>query len=144
MKKSKLIELLGSFSGREWSNFQDFVASPYFNRNQAVTALCVLLREQAPAFESVERSVIFVKFFPNNPIRMPCSTIPCRSCSNWPSSLLDNNNMSNMLLSLHITPSKACWSAAWINITTIYMKKRPDSKPIYRLEMPNTTTRNII
>lgn len=67
MKKSKLIELLGSFSGREWSNFQDFVASPYFNKNQAVTALCVLLREQAPAFESVERSVIFSQLFPEQP-----------------------------------------------------------------------------
>jgi hypothetical protein len=67
MKKSKLIELLGSFSGREWSNFQDFVASPYFNKNQAVTALCVLLREQAPAFESVERPVIFRQIFPEQP-----------------------------------------------------------------------------
>ncbi|MFZ4475612.1 MAG: hypothetical protein ACOYPR_10495 [Saprospiraceae bacterium] len=46
MKKSKLIELLGSFSGREWSNFQDFVASPYFNKNQAVTALHLLYAHQ--------------------------------------------------------------------------------------------------
>jgi hypothetical protein len=64
MEKSKLIDLLRSFNGREWSNFQLFVQSPYFNRNEAATNLCILLRAHAPSFESLSRTSLFQQLFP--------------------------------------------------------------------------------
>ena len=67
MEKSKLIDLLRSFSGREWGNFQLFVQSPYFNRNEAATNLCGLLHALAPEFESIDRSAIFQQLFPGEP-----------------------------------------------------------------------------
>jgi len=51
MKNSKLIQLLTTFDAREWQRFDDFVRSPYFNKNKAVSRLCRFLKEQTPELE---------------------------------------------------------------------------------------------
>ncbi len=52
MKNSKLIELLKTFDANEWRQFEDFVASPYFNSNENLVELCNFLTRYAPDFTS--------------------------------------------------------------------------------------------
>jgi hypothetical protein len=67
MEKSKLIELVGTFSGREWGAFRDFVRSPYFNRNPALIRFCDFLAEQSPEFKTLNREKVFAALFPGEP-----------------------------------------------------------------------------
>lgn len=67
MEKSKLIELVRTFSGRDWTDFQDFVRSPYFNRNQVLVRLCDFLAAQAPEFKNIHRAHAFAVLFPDEP-----------------------------------------------------------------------------
>lgn len=66
MKKSKLIDLLGAFSPSEMSRFVDFVASPYFNKNEDLVRFVDLLQQFHPEFpaEKIEKEKIFKKLFP--------------------------------------------------------------------------------
>jgi len=52
VKKSKLIRLLKSFSLEEIKRFNDFLSSPYHNKNKKCVALMELLLPFAPAFTS--------------------------------------------------------------------------------------------
>lgn len=52
MKSSKLIELLRTFDANEWRQFEAFVASPYFNRNEDLNRLCTFLGRFAPGFSA--------------------------------------------------------------------------------------------
>ncbi|MEI6409978.1 MAG: hypothetical protein WCR52_11380 [Bacteroidota bacterium] len=67
MEKSKLIELVRSFSTREWSAFQDFVRSPYFNRNPVLIRFCEFLAAQAPDFKALHPEKAFAALFPGEP-----------------------------------------------------------------------------
>lgn len=68
MKQSKLLELLGTFSRRDWNRFQDFVASPYFNRNADLQRLAGWLADSAPAFSDVSREAAWVAVYPDRPV----------------------------------------------------------------------------
>lgn len=50
MKNSKLIELLKAFSKEELLEFQEFVASPYFNKNDDLVKLVNYLSEAGPDY----------------------------------------------------------------------------------------------
>lgn len=69
MKKSKLIDLLSSFSSGEMERFAEFVASPYYNNNEDLVRFLALLRPFHPEFpvEKVKKEKIFGKLFPGRP-----------------------------------------------------------------------------
>lgn len=66
MRKSKLIELLRTFSGREMQDFRDFVASPYFNRKEELRSMLDLLSVHAPDFSSagLRKKKFYAGLFP--------------------------------------------------------------------------------
>lgn len=45
MEKSKLLDIYRSIKEEEWRDLIDFVNSPYFNKNEEVVQLCLLLRQ---------------------------------------------------------------------------------------------------
>lgn len=67
MKNSKLIELLSSFDSTEIRQFCEFVASPYFNKNQELVHLMAYLEALAPDFseQRVEKQTVFHAVFPD-------------------------------------------------------------------------------
>ncbi len=67
MVHSKLIDLLRSFSNREWKAFRDFVDSPYFNKNEEVVRLCEYLSTLAPDFTDLTREKTHQALFPKLP-----------------------------------------------------------------------------
>lgn len=69
MKKSKLIELLGSFSKAEMRQFCDFVASPFFNKNEELIPLAEYLHKIAPDFteKNVQKERIYQKLYSGTP-----------------------------------------------------------------------------
>lgn len=64
MENSKLLDLLGSFSVREWRSFKDLLRSPFFNRNEAVIRLCDWLAERIPVSGRVDRAAAYEAIFP--------------------------------------------------------------------------------
>ncbi len=64
MENSKLIDLLRSFTPREWRSFREMVASPYFNRNTELSMLADWLDQFAPKFEAVKRAAAHTQLFP--------------------------------------------------------------------------------
>ncbi len=52
MKDTKLIRLLGTFSGAEIKKFRDFVMSPYYNKNKNVIRLNEVLMKYYPDYDS--------------------------------------------------------------------------------------------
>lgn len=66
MNKSILLELLSRFTPKEMKEFDEFIKSPFFNKNQSVINLFEYLRKQYPAFdkECVERKTVFSNIFP--------------------------------------------------------------------------------
>ncbi|MEP7147202.1 MAG: hypothetical protein ABI792_09365 [bacterium] len=52
MLKSKAIDTLKTFSKEEYKRFQDFVASPYFNRSKRFVTLTTVLKKFLPQFNS--------------------------------------------------------------------------------------------
>ncbi len=66
MQNSKLIELLRSFDQKEFRLFHDFVASPYFNKNQDLVAFVAYLEQLAPVFPAgkIKKQVVFGRLFP--------------------------------------------------------------------------------
>ncbi len=66
MKKSKLIELLSTLSVAECRQFEDFLNSPYFNKNPEVCLLWRYLAKYHPNFPEgrVKKETVFSKIFP--------------------------------------------------------------------------------
>lgn len=69
MKNSKLIGLLQTFDANEWRQFEDFVASPYFNNNENLIQLCTFLGRYAPGFSSsaLTKEKAYKAVFPGTP-----------------------------------------------------------------------------
>lgn len=66
MKKTKLITLLSTFSKQEINRLEEFVNSPFFNKNRNVINLCGAILPFWPDFNSVEltEEKIFKAIFP--------------------------------------------------------------------------------
>lgn len=66
MRKSKLLDVLKTFSPLEWRHFESFLNSPYFNRDPGMLALAKLLRKEAPAFreDRINRLRLWKLVFP--------------------------------------------------------------------------------
>jgi hypothetical protein len=66
MNKSVLIELLSRFTPKEIKEFDEFIKSPFFNKNQSVINLFEYLRKQYPAFdkECIEKKTVYANIFP--------------------------------------------------------------------------------
>lgn len=67
MTNSKLILLLKTFDSVEWRAFEDFVKSPYFNKNKDLIRLFCYLQKQAQkdfAEADVQRMPVFAATFP--------------------------------------------------------------------------------
>lgn len=66
MEKSKLIELLKSFQPTDFRRFREFVASPYFNKNEDLIRFLSYLEDQAPDFPfgKIKKEGVFQLLFP--------------------------------------------------------------------------------
>lgn len=66
MHKSKLISLIGTFSKDELKRFQDFVNSPYFNKNKTIIRFFNELINHYPDFNSerLSKEKIYARLFP--------------------------------------------------------------------------------
>lgn len=66
MQKTKLIQVLKSFTQAEIKSFKEFCRSPYFNKNKIITRLCELLAKHHPKFDSktLDEEKVFVKLYP--------------------------------------------------------------------------------
>lgn len=66
MLKSKIIDILKTFSKAELKSFRDFVASPYHNSNKNVIKTLDQLRKYHPDYSSpnIKKEKLFAKLFP--------------------------------------------------------------------------------
>lgn len=66
MKNSKLLQLLQTFRTEEWRKFEEFVASPYFNKKQVLIPFCNYLRKAAPEFsdKKMDKKRIYRHLYP--------------------------------------------------------------------------------
>jgi hypothetical protein len=66
MKKSTLIDLLSKLSHKEIKEFNEYVRSPFFNKNQSIIKLYDYLKVQYPEFDKdkVEKKFVYSKLFP--------------------------------------------------------------------------------
>ncbi len=69
MEKSKLIELLQTFSATDFRRFRDFVASPYYNKNEDLISFLSYLEQYAPEFpkDKIQKEAVFQALFPKEP-----------------------------------------------------------------------------
>ena len=67
MEKSKLLDLLRSFTPREWKSFAAYLASPYFNRSEDLLRLGDWWAAQAPGFPKTDRDAVWQALFPGTP-----------------------------------------------------------------------------
>ncbi len=67
MNNSSLLELIGTFSGRELNEFNEFISSPFFNKNEGVIKLFEYIRKFHPDFEGEKfhKQKVFSEIFPN-------------------------------------------------------------------------------
>ncbi len=67
MKKSKLIGFLKSLEKEELRQFNDFIASPYFNKSKEVQSLWQYLKPHHPSFpeEAIDKETVFAALFPD-------------------------------------------------------------------------------
>lgn len=67
MIQSKLIQLLQTFSTEEWRLFNEFVASPFFNKKKDLISFCTYLKQLAPNFppKKTQKNKIYKAVFPN-------------------------------------------------------------------------------
>lgn len=65
--KTKLIELIKSFSAKEFKEFGDFVNSPYFNKEKVLISLYYELKKNYPAFtgSNFSKENIYGSIFPS-------------------------------------------------------------------------------
>lgn len=70
MYQSKLIELLRSFDITEFRRFNEFVGSPYFNKNQDLSRFVAYLESLAPDFseEKLKKETVFQVLYPGEPV----------------------------------------------------------------------------
>ncbi len=73
MYKSKLINILKTISNKELKKFNDYLMSPFFNKNEKVIKLFHELKPLAPNYDeqAVERTRIFPKIFGKEPFEEP-------------------------------------------------------------------------
>lgn len=66
MKNSKLIELLSSFSKIEMRQFRDFIASPFFNKNEELIPFAAYLHKIAPDFsnKTIDKAIVYAQLYP--------------------------------------------------------------------------------
>lgn len=62
MERSKLLDLLSTFTNQEWRDFRDMVRSPYFNRNEDMVKLCDWLCKNIG--RPLERNAVFEAALP--------------------------------------------------------------------------------
>ena len=69
MKKSKLLDLIKTFTETECQQFMDFIRSPYFNRNDELPPLWAYLEQYYPEFpdEWVQKEIVYQHLYPNEP-----------------------------------------------------------------------------
>jgi hypothetical protein len=69
MKKTKLVNLLRTFSKQEAGRFKEFVSSPFFNKNNNVIRLYDDILAFHPGFDSADftEEKTFTRIFPNDP-----------------------------------------------------------------------------
>ncbi len=70
MIKSKLVELLKQFEGKDWRAFGNYLNSPYFNKSAEVIALMEFIRlmaEKSFPGSEMERKNVYQVIFPNQP-----------------------------------------------------------------------------
>lgn len=70
MKNSKLLLALKTLDASEWRAFEDFVASPFFNKKEALVRLCNYLKKQAARgfpIKKMQRQLVFNHLYPNEP-----------------------------------------------------------------------------
>lgn len=69
MRNSKLINVLKSFSVAELREFKDFVASPFYNKNEELSLFYRYLKKLAPAFsdKKIDRLEVYRNLFPGQP-----------------------------------------------------------------------------
>lgn len=67
MDNSKLISLLQTFSKKELREFSDFVASPFFNKNEELIRFYTYLRKYAPHFplKKIARRTVYAALYPD-------------------------------------------------------------------------------
>ncbi|MEZ4883784.1 MAG: hypothetical protein R3E32_03520 [Chitinophagales bacterium] len=65
MYKSKPISILKTFTNKELKKLGEYIASPFFNKNQAVIDLFLLLKKYHPDYEGIglQREKVFRKLF---------------------------------------------------------------------------------
>ncbi len=65
MQDSKLLEILRTFTTKEWKNFEKFVNSPYFSTGRDVSGLYALLKKYYPEFtsENLNKEKVFTSLF---------------------------------------------------------------------------------
>ncbi len=65
MQQSKLIEVLRKLNSKQLSRFEDFLLSPYFNKNEENLLFFKYLRKFAPAFEHkrLEKKEVILHFY---------------------------------------------------------------------------------
>ncbi len=67
MENSKLLQLMSTFDTPMWRALQEFIASPYFNKDQDLVRLCHYLKQQgAKAFPKgkTTRQAVFASVYP--------------------------------------------------------------------------------
>jgi len=66
MHKSSLLEIIRTLTPKELIKFEDFVNSPYFNKNKNVINLFIEIKKYAPEFndENLEKEKVWQKLFP--------------------------------------------------------------------------------
>lgn len=66
MQDSKLLEILKTFSSKEWKDFEKFVNSPYFSSGRDVSGIYALLKKYYPQFtsENLNKEKVFASLFP--------------------------------------------------------------------------------
>lgn len=67
MVKSSLIELISTFSPKEFRDFEEYVNSSFFNKNEAVLKLFEYVKKHYPGFESMKfsKEIVYKEIFPN-------------------------------------------------------------------------------
>lgn len=68
MHKSKLVGLLKTFSSEDWKRFEEYLASPFFNKRESCLPLLQQIKKSAPEFEpeKCDRYQIWENAFPGN------------------------------------------------------------------------------
>ena len=67
MQNSKAIDILKCFSKKELKKFEDFVCSPYFNKNEDIKSLLIYIRQFAFQFtdQRLDKVLVYKHIYPN-------------------------------------------------------------------------------